>query len=98
MKMVMAVYNIGVDEEVMAAMDELGVTCFTKVPRVVGKGKATGPRLDSAVWPGANTLALFVLPDDRAQVVMRAFEHLRSTIGKKAGIKAFLLKVEQQTA
>ena len=98
MKMVMAVYNIGVDEEVMAAMEELGVTCFTKVPRVVGTGKTTGPRLDDAVWPGANTMAFFVLPEGREEVVMQAFAHLRGTIGKKAGIKAFLLGVEAQTA
>ena len=97
MKMVMAVYNIGVDEEIMAAMEEMGVTCFTKMPRVVGKGKTTGSRLDDAVWPGANTMALFVLPDERASDVMRAFGHLRATIGKKAGVKAFLLNVEQQT-
>jgi hypothetical protein len=82
----------------MAAMEELGVTCFTKVPRVVGTGKTTGPRLDDAVWPGANTMAFFVLPEGRAEVVMQAFAHLRGTIGKKAGIKAFLLGVEAQTA
>ena len=98
MKMVMAVYNIGVDDEIMAAMDEMGVTCFTKTPRVVGTGKTTGPRLDNSVWPGANTMALFVLADERAQAVMKAFDHLRATIGKKAGVKAFLLNVEQQTA
>jgi nitrogen regulatory protein PII len=97
MKMVMAVYNIGVDEEVMTAMEEMGVVCFTKVPRVVGSGKTTGPRLDDTVWPGANTMALFVLPDERAQAVMKAFAHLRATVGKMAGVKAFLLGIEQQT-
>ncbi len=98
MKMVMAIYNIGVDEEVTEAMETMGVTCFTKMPRVVGKGKTTGPRLDDAVWPGANTMVLYVLSDECAQAVMKAFEHLRATIGKKAGVKAFLLNVEQQTA
>ena len=97
MKMVMAVYNIGVDEEIMTAMAEMGVTCFTKVPRLVGSGKTTGPRLDDSVWPGANTMAMFVLPDEQAQAVMKAFAHLRATIGQKAGVKAFLLGVEQQT-
>lgn len=97
MKMVMAVYNIGVDEEVTEVMDSLGVTCFTKMPRVVGKGKLTGPRLDDAVWPGANTMALYVLSEARAKIVMKAFEHLRATIGQKTGVKAFLLNVEQQT-
>ena len=29
--------------------------------------------------------------------VMKAMGHLRQTIGKKAGLKAFLLNVEQQT-
>ena len=97
MKMVMAVYNIGVDEEIMSAMEEMGVSCFTKIPRVIGNGKTTGPRLDDAVWPGANTVAMFVLPDERAQAVMKAFEHLRATIGQKAGVKAFLLGIEGQT-
>ena len=97
MKMVMAVYNIGVDAEIMSAMEEMGVTCFTKVPRLVGKGKTTGPRLDDSVWPGANTMAMFVLPDEQAQAVMKAFAHLRATIGQKAGVKAFLLGIEGQT-
>jgi nitrogen regulatory protein PII len=97
MKMVMAVYNIGVDEEVMSAMETLGVSYFTKFPRVVGNGQATGPRLDDGVWPGATTVPLFVLPDDSAQRVMNALGHLRTTIGRKAGLKAFLLNVEQQT-
>lgn len=97
MKMVMAVYNIGVDEEITRAMEELGVSCFTKVPRVTGQGKTTGPRLDDAVWPGANTMALFVLPDGKAAQVMEAFRYLRSTVGVKAGVKAFLLNIEDQT-
>lgn len=98
MKMVMAVYNIGVDEDVTRAMEELGVTCFTKVPRVTGQGKTTGPRLDDAVWPGANTMAFFVLSQADAARVMEAFRYLRSTIGVKAGVKAFLLNIEDQTA
>lgn len=98
MKMIMAIYNIGIDEEVTAAMDELGVTSFTKVPRVIGAGQSTGPRLDDAVWPGANTLALYVLPADRAPLVMDAFRHLRATVGQQAGLKAFLLNIDDQTA
>ena len=96
MKMIMAVYNVAVDDDVMEAVTEAGVSCFTKFPRVVGKGKRSGPRLDNHVWPGANTVTLMVVPDEKAAAVMAALAALRESVGATEGVKAFLLNVEQQ--
>lgn len=97
MKMILAVYNIAVDNEVMEAVQAAGAVCYTKWPRVVGEGKSTGPRLDDHIWPGANTMTMMVVPDEKAAAVMAAIQRLRDTIGKTEGVKAFLLNVEGQT-
>lgn len=96
MKMIMAVYNVAVDDDVMEAVTAAGVCCFTKFPRVVGKGKRTGPRLDNHIWPGANTCTLMVVEDELAPKVMEALAKLRRDIGGQEGIKAFVLNVEQK--
>ena len=97
MKLLMAIYNVAIDEEVMEAMKEAGVECYTKWPRVQGCGKKTGPRLDSHIWPGANTVTMFVLKDDVAAKAMDAMRTLREKIGHE-GVKAFILPVEDQIA
>jgi nitrogen regulatory protein PII len=98
MKMVLAVYNMAVDEEVMEAVRQAGVKCYTKWPRVLGEGQTTGPRLDDHIWPGANCVTMMVVPDELAPKVMETLKGLRDTIGQKEGVKAFLLNVEQQLA
>ncbi len=93
MKMVLAVYNMAADEEVMEALSEAGVDEYTKWPRVLGVGR-TGPRLDEHVWPGANCVLFAVLPDDRAARALEALRKLSETVGRKEGLRAFLLNVE----
>ena len=95
MKLLLAVYNVAMDADVMNALEETGVFCFTKWPRVVGRGRKTGPRLDTHIWPGANTAAMFVLEDELAQKAMNAIKDLRKKMGHE-GIKAFLLNVEDK--
>jgi hypothetical protein len=96
MKMIMAIYNVAVDEEVLQAVTEAGVCCYTKFPRVVGKGKRTGPRLDDHIWPGANACTLMVVADELAPKIMSVLAGLRRELGAAEGIKAFMMNVEQQ--
>lgn len=96
MKMVLAIYNVAVDSEVMEAMRQVGVQFYTKWPRVIGEGQQTDPRLDDHIWPGANTMMMMVVPDDQAARVMEVLKGLRDTIGKTEGVQAFLLNVEGQ--
>lgn len=93
MKMVLAVYNMAADEEVMEALREAGVEHYTKWPRVLGVGR-TGPRLDEHIWPGANCVIFAVLPDDQAARTLEALRALGETVGRKEGLRAFLLNIE----
>ena len=97
MKMILAIYNAAVDEEVMDALHDAGVKCYTKWPQVLGHGQQTGPRLNTHVWPGANCVTMMVVSDDLAPEIMAAMRSLRRTLGEKEGVKAFLLNVEDQT-
>jgi len=58
MKLVFLVYNAAIDEDVMEALESLGIEEYTKWPRLTGKGKSSGPHLDSATWPGVNSALL----------------------------------------
>lgn len=95
MKMVMAVYNMATENEVLAAAAEVGAVNYTKVPRVVGVGRSAGPRLDDHIWPGANTLTLFVVDDALANALADTLAALRGELGKNGAVKAFVLNVER---
>lgn len=97
MKMILIVFNISIQEEVHDLMDELGVTCFTQWPRLVGKGVSSGPKMDNNIWPGANTALMIVTITEMAEKIMEAVQKMREDIGTHEGIKAFQLPVEKMT-
>lgn len=63
MKMVLMVYYIGIHEEVMEVLGELGVCTYTRWREVEGRISCGDPREDSQIWPGTNS-ALMVTVDD----------------------------------
>ena len=97
LKMIMIVYNISIKEEVMEVVQDSGATCYTCWPRLIGKGKTTGPKLDDNVWPGANAALITVVEEDTAATLMDAIQKLRDDIGAYEGVKAFQLPVEKMT-
>ena len=97
LKMIMIVFNISIQEEVLEVVQNCGVTCYTRWPRVVGKGKTTGPKLDDNVWPGANSALITVIDEAAAADLMDAIQKLRDEIGAHEGVKAFQIPVEKMT-
>lgn len=97
LKMVMLVFNISIQEEVMEILAAQGAACFTQWPRVVGKGATTGPKMDNDIWPGANSSVITVLPEPQANKLFDAIQELRDEIGSHEGVKAFILNVEKMT-
>lgn len=96
MKMVMVIYNEAIDEEVMNALTSCCIESFTKWQRVLGKGKTSGPHLDSTVWPGENNVCMAVVDDGKVPLILAEIINLRKSLGKE-GIKAFVLPVEAAT-
>ncbi len=96
MKMILISYNVAIDEEVMEALKEVGISGYTKLPKVLGDGKTSGPRLDSHIWPGANSLLALAVEDDEKDQILAQVMKLRQKLGKE-GIKAFVLPLEEVT-
>ncbi len=97
MKLIFIVYNISIEAEVQKLLQEQKVDCFTQWPRLYGQGQTTGPRMDTNVWPGANSALMAVVEDAQAPTLMNAIQQLRDGEAKREGIKAFQLPVEAMT-
>ena len=97
LKMLMVVFNISIEDEVKEIIDKQGGICFTQWPRLVGRGKSTGPKMDNDVWPGANSAIIVVTTEKQALDIMADIQALRDEIGSHEGVKAFLLNVEKMT-
>ncbi len=96
MKMVFIVYNAAISEEVMEALQEIGVENYTKWDRVLGKGSISGPHFDSDVWPGVNSMLAIAVEDEKKDKIMAKVRELKSKESlRKEGIGAFVLPLEE---
>lgn len=95
-KLVTVYANISIADDILDAFRELGIEHYTQFPRIVGNGPVTGPRLDSHVWPGANT-GIHVIADEAvASRLMDRLQELRdSDMGRQSGLYAFVTPVER---
>ena len=98
MKLIFIVYNISIEEEVQQLLKAQDVRSYTQWPRLVGVGELAGARLDNGVWPGANSAVVAVVPAEKAAPLMAAVRALRAGEGRREGIEAFQLNVEDSTA
>ena len=95
MKAVTIIYNISTDEEVQEVLRRMRITEFTRIPRVMGVGAVTGPRMDDHVWPGYNAMIVACVSDHHAETIMQALQEFRNgPTGRKTGIFAWLSPVE----
>jgi nitrogen regulatory protein PII len=94
MKLVFIVYGNAIDPDVSEALEELGLTSYTKWREVFGKGATSGPHLGDHVWPGVNSMLMIVLDDDQLAPLMEAFRPLKERFAHE-GLKLYSLPVEQ---
>ena len=96
MKLVFIVYNAAISEEIMEALQEIGVENYTKWDRVLGKGPISGPHFDSDVWPGVNSMLAIAVEDEKKDEIMVKVRELKSKESlRKEGIRAFILPLEE---
>lgn len=94
MKIVLIVYNRAIDEEVMEVLEEIGIESYTKWDRVLGRGRASGPHLDSDIWPGVNYMITIACQDEMKDRIITRVVKLKENLAKE-GIKAFVLPLEE---
>jgi nitrogen regulatory protein PII len=91
-EIVMVIFNSSIEEEMLGALKEAGMECFTKLPGVHGTGQYSEPRLDSHVWPGTNTLMMVCAePETRARI-LQAVRQMKE-IHQEEGVRAFVIPV-----
>jgi hypothetical protein len=91
-ELIMVVFNSSIENEVMAALSEAGVTCYTRFPGIQGAGKESEPRLDSHVWPGTNTMLMICAEGEARKGILAAIRKIKERHAEE-GVKAIILPV-----
>ncbi len=95
MKMFLIVSNIGIHEEIIDILKECEVIEYTRIERVQGVGKSSGPHLGTNIWPSLNTLFFTVVEDEKEKLLIEKFKEAKERY-KKEGLKVFVLSVEKE--
>lgn len=95
MKMLLIVYNEVADEDMLAGLKSAGIKAYTKMQEARGEGSETEPKLGTHYWPGRNNILFVAVRDDEAPAVKKALSTLKLD-HPKAGVKCFMLPVEEQ--
>ena len=96
MKMVLIVYNMAIDEEVMEVLTHCVLKSYTKVTNVYGKGETSGAHMGNDIWPGLNNLIYVACSDADAKQLLTCVGKLREKLGEE-GVKAFMWALEAVT-
>jgi nitrogen regulatory protein PII len=94
MKLAFIVYGSPIDPDVTESLETLGLHSYTKWREVLGKGRSSGPHLDTHVWPGTNSVIMVVLADDRVDALVEALKPLKQRLSHE-GLKLYLLPAEE---
>jgi len=94
MKIAMIICGKAIEPDVAEVLERLGLDSYTRWRDVLGQGKASGPHLDSHVWPGANSVTVIALDDERAQLLTEALRPLKERFSHE-GLKLYFLPVEE---
>ncbi|MBU2227009.1 MAG: hypothetical protein KJ936_04990 [Proteobacteria bacterium] len=94
MKMFLIIYCEAADEDVIAALKEVGIRAYTKMVEARGEGTETEPKLGTHCWPGKNNVLMMAVPDED---VSRISERVRLIKEEhpRAGVRSFLLPMEE---
>jgi hypothetical protein len=78
-------YESGMDERLLATLDELGVTGWTQLFDGHGSG-GTGRKQNNPIWPGSVHLLLIVLPEGEVARVASALRALQRSYLRNPGL------------
>jgi len=96
MKAVLIVHNVAIDRDVDAALESMGINCYTKFTNTLGKGEISEPHLNTDVWPGINYGTFVVTDQAKAEEIMANVRQMREKLGTE-GLKAFMWQIDDIT-
>ncbi|MDY6862313.1 MAG: transcriptional regulator [Thermodesulfobacteriota bacterium] len=92
MKLLLIIYDAEYDEELTEHLNRSGIKAFSKLEKVLGKGKKSSPKMDSSVWPGFNSGIIIGVDEKEEKNIMKNLFSLSTELGGK-GLKVFVLPV-----
>ncbi|MDR5709681.1 MAG: hypothetical protein QN172_06385 [Armatimonadota bacterium] len=93
MKLVVVIYEAGIDDSMMDLLHRLELPGWTKMEGAMGFGRK-GLRLGSAIWPGTNNLLFLVLEEPQVRILLEALEALKREYLRPPALFAFVQSVE----
>jgi len=96
MKAVLIVHSVAIEKDVNAALESVGINCYTKFTNTLGKGEISEPHLDTDVWPGINYGTFVVTDQAKAEEIMANVRQMREKLGTE-GLKAFMWQIDDIT-
>jgi hypothetical protein len=94
MKLVSIFFDAAIEDVVQDALKKDGITCYVKVPRLLGRMGNCEPLLDTHVWPGYAVWYLIPLEQHQLEKCGPTLKVLREEYSDK-GFKAFIFQVEE---
>src|SRR2546426_5397196 len=90
MKMVLVIYDAGIDEDLRAVLDDARIDAYTKLIGATGTGRK-GHRFGTPIWPGTNNLLWSALPDAQVSRPCHAAGSAEEIVPEAPGTASFRL-------
>lgn len=93
MKMLLVIYEAGIDEDLRGVLDEAHVAGYTKLTGATGTGHK-GHRFGTQVWPGTNNLLWIALPESEVAGLLKRLTDLKGSYLKPPALQTFISPVD----
>lgn len=95
MQMVLIVCDAGVTDRVREIINEAGAPGYTVLHDATGKGES-GPRENTPIWPGLNSVILCAVPADCVPSIREGLDALRKQrSARHLPLKMFVWNLEE---
>lgn len=89
LKLAWIIFESGTDAEVTAALEEMGISHYTRFEQVKGQGE-TGRKEGTAVFPGINIVLMVALPEDKIAPLVQRLHEIRDSFVITPGMKVIV--------
>ncbi len=93
MKLLLIIYDSGIDESIDDIVEELDLPGYTKLTGATGCG-GQGRKLGSVVWPGTNNILYAALEEERIPPFVARLRQLQADFHLKPAITILAVPVE----
>ena len=93
-KLVLIVYDSGLDFQILHVLKNLHITAYTKITNVKGAGNS-GLKFGDAVGPGENNLVFTIIEEKTLIRLKNQIKVYKKNLLEKQGLKLFILPIEE---